>query len=396
MNVKSRSPAIFLLATVWVVLGLSSQPQAALAQQQVRTLQLATLTGEVIDVRVPDDIRPGDQITGSVVVPKDKEGKLSATLQGAVIEVRNEKTSVGDRIFTFAVPAGLSAIPLLIKDKGGRTIAETTAPVNVPTLPTPAPGHPTITAEDMPLPELPTPGTFGPMNYGQPDRPLTVNGNFDGNAQNTQVTVGGQPAEVIAESPRASFVQVPEDLLAGPTTIEVEESGVREEFPFQVVSLSLTADKTTLLRGESAAVNVTVTGLENLNLTRDRFRVDLANLSPSTVRFRETSGNVLTRNITPASARTGTFSYSTRVEGIEPGSYTLTATVTSSTCTDCWEQYERCLSRVRGSEERCYRNCDRSQAGTGCYLACSAAARAQELECWAQYIGCFRKKLFGL
>ena len=72
-----------------------------------------------------------------------------------------------------------------------------------------------------------------------------------------------------------------------------------------------------------------------------------------------------TRDITPQSVRGGTYRFNTNVVGVTPGSFTLQATVMSSTCTDY-------------------------------YLACSAAARAQELECFAEYVGCYRKKLFGL
>jgi hypothetical protein len=58
--------------------------------------------------------------------------------------------------------------------------------------------------------------------------------------------------------------------------------------------------------------------------------------------------------------------------------------------------YEKCVNAVAAREEACYRTCDKAKADTGCYLACSTAARAQELECFAEYVGCFRKKLFGL
>lgn len=395
MRFRIRKLGGSVVSTIWVTVWLTSQAQVAVAQQQVRTLQVATLTGEVIDVRVPADIRPGDQITGSVVVPRDKEGKPSATLEGAVVEVQNEKTSLGNRIFTFAVPLGLNAIPLLVRDKHGNVIAETTVPVNVPKVPAAAPGQPAINVQEIPLPQHPTPGKFAPMNFGQPGRPLVVNGNFDGNGRNTRVSIGGNQAELIAESPRASFVKVPDNLIAGRTTIEVEESGVREQFLFQVVNVGLAADKTTLLRGEKAKVTVTVSGLENLNLDRDRFRIDLVNLSPATVRFREATGDVLTRNITPASVRNGMFSYSTSVVGVAPGRFSITAAVTSSTCTECWDQYERCVNAVAEREKQCYRNCDQAKAGRECYLACSAAARAQEIECFAKYIGCVRKKLFG-
>lgn len=392
MNPHLRGVTIPSTLALSVGVALTLCPEPSLAQQGLRTMQVATLTGEVIDVNVPADIRPGDRITGSVVAPTDEEGKLSATLEGAVVEVEDTESSIGGRLFSFAVPAATAAIPLLIKDRSGRTIAETTVPVRPPAVEP----DPTIDPADVPTLDHPTPEGYAPFDYGQPGRPVTVQGPFDGDGTNTQVLIGGQPTTLIAESPRSSFHEVPETVPSGTTTLVIDEGGVREEFPFQVVGVGLSADKTTLLRGETATVSVTVTGLGNLNLERDAFAVDLSNQSPGTVRFREEAGNTLTRAIPPGAVRDGTYRFDTGVIGIDVGSYALTATVTSATCTDCTEQYERCLARSDAAERRCYRDCDRAGAGTGCYIACSASARLRETECFAQYIGCVRKKLFGI
>ncbi|HEX6746939.1 MAG TPA: hypothetical protein VF092_06545 [Longimicrobium sp.] len=396
MQSHHRHTAIRLAVGFQALLAAAAAPSALAAQEQLRTTRVGTLSGEVVELNLPADIRPGDQISGTVVVPEEAGRRPSATLQGAVVEVQGRRSAVRDRVFAFAVPAGAAAFALLLKDGSGRAIGETSVPVSPSLVPPGQPSRGAISRASLTPPATPRPGNFAPMYYGQPGRPATVTGNFDGDVANTRVSVGGRPTQLIAESPRALFYEVPQDAPSGRTTLAVEERGVREEFPLQVTSVALTAAKTTLLRGENEDVHVVVSGLENLELGRDSFRVELTNLSPQTVRFRDAPGTVLTRQIAPADVRAGSYSFDAGITGLSPGGYTLQATLASGTCRECWKAYEDCTAAADAEEQQCYKDCDRTNGGTTCYLACSAAARLQETECFTAYTGCMRRKLLGL
>jgi hypothetical protein len=355
--------------------------------QKVRTISVKTLNGEVVDVKVPNNIRPGDHISGSIITKFQ-----SSALQGAVVDVENKKTNVKDKIFSFIVPAGLASIPFLIKNDKGETLGMTQIPVNTPNIPQPA-GNITIPASQIQMPPQHTPGSFAPMNYCQPGEPLTINGFFDGNAANTKVSINNIPCEIIAESDRGSFVFVPQNLPPGRYPLAIDEGGVRQGFLIQAVITDLSSNKTVVQKNTKATITATVSGLENLDLNNNNFKLELTNGSPEIIQFRDANSTTITRDINSSNVKNGTFTFTTDITGITTGSYTVTSNLTSTTCTDCWKKYEDCIARCEAEEKKCYQDCDKGNKGISCYLACSAAARLCEAACFAEYLDCVRKKL---
>ncbi len=355
--------------------------------QTVSIISVKTISGEVIDVKVPNNIRPGDKITGSVVTKTP-----SSTLEGAVIEIDGKQTNVKDKLFKMLVPAGLASIPFIIRDNNGAELARTQIPVNLPNLPTPG-NNVTVPANQIPMPPQRSPGNFAPINYCQPGVPLTINGSFDGNAANTNVSINNIPCEIIAESDRGSFVNVPPDIPAGRASLSIQEGGATQTMYIQVITTNLTANKTVVQKNTKATVTATVSGLENLDLNNNNFRLELTNASPAIIQFRGVNTTTISRDITNSNVKNGTFHFTTDITGTATGSYTISSNVVSTTCTDCWKQYENCIAQVEADEKQCYKDCDNKNSGISCYLACSAAARIKESECFAQYLGCVRKKL---
>ncbi|HEY6063780.1 MAG TPA: hypothetical protein VIV35_09235, partial [Chitinophagaceae bacterium] len=354
--------------------------------QNVATVSVSTLSGEVVDVKVPNNIRPGDNITGSVVARTQ-----SSTLQGAVVDVEKNKTSLKDKLFSFIVPAGLASIPFLIKNDKGETLGMAEIPVNTPNIPTPA-GNTIIPASQIEMPPQHSPGNFVPVNYCQPGQPLTINGFFDGNAANTNVSINNIPCEIIAESPRGSFVQVPADLPAGKASLNIQEGGVTQTTAIQVITTNLSTNKKVVQRGTRAKVTATVSGLENLDLNNNNFKIELTNGSPGIIQFRDVTTTTITRDINSSNVKNGTFTFTTDIAGTATGSYTISSNVTSTTCTSCWEKYKNCIDNCEAQEKKCYEDCDKGNKGLGCYLACSAAARLCEAACWTEYLNCMRQK----
>ena len=84
----------------------------------------------------------------------------------------------------------------------------------------------------------------------------------------------------------------------------------------------------------------------------------------------------------------------TTLTGLQPGSFRLEANLMAGFCRECWKQYDDCLAPIEREEKQCYDDCDKSKSGTACFIACSTAARAEELECAAAYAKCFKDKLW--
>lgn len=355
--------------------------------QNVSTVSVSTLSGEVVDVKVPNNIRPGDNITGSI----STRGQ-SAKLEGAVIDVQDHKSNVKDRLFSFIVPAGLATIPFMIRNDKGETIGMTQIPVNTPNVPQPG-NNISVPANQIEIPAAHSPGNFAPMNYCQPGQPLTINGFFDGNASNTSVSINNVPCEIIAESPRGSFVQVPDNLHAGQATINISEGNATASMHIQVVTTNLSANKTVVQRGTNAKVTATVSGLENLDLNNNNFKLEMTNNSPAVVQFRGANSTTITKDINSGNVKNGIFTFTTDITGVSTGSYSIGSNVSSTTCTNCWQKYKDCIDKCEQAEKKCYEDCDKNNGGLGCYLACSATARACEAACFAEYLNCVRQKL---
>jgi len=98
---------------------------------------------------------------------------------------------------------------------------------------------------------------------GQNGRPGQIRGPFDGNSSTTDITIGGQPVTVIAESPRSCIFKSPAQNF-GPGEITVKENNVETKGAYRNLGVRLSAPKTNLLKGESTTVTITVEGLKGI------------------------------------------------------------------------------------------------------------------------------------
>jgi len=94
-------------------------------------------------------------------------------------------------------------------------------------------------------------------------RMSVVRGSLSGDGTKTRVSIGGKPVRIIAENPRSVFFEVPEDASAGYTTVVVEDEGRRAEIRVAVLTLSMSADRLKMKRGESTKFHVTISGPES-------------------------------------------------------------------------------------------------------------------------------------
>lgn len=237
-----------------------------------------TSYGRIV-VQLPDDIRAGDTISGTISMEPTGQTDTAmassrAKLGGLVIDTGQKRTKVNERQLLLTVGAEGGLIPIILRDPDMTTMAIAGSNASPPS---------------APMASLQPPGAVSPAA-----QPLSIPGNFDGNAANTQATINGQPTVVIAESPRQSIVNCPPGT-TGPVNIVVTDPKGSATAKTNIVGIKLSAPKTNLMRGERTILTVEIVGLQGL---REPLSVDLA-ASPN---VKLEGGNRQTIKIDPAKA----------------------------------------------------------------------------------------------
>jgi hypothetical protein len=274
------------------------------------TTTFDTLQGTV-SLNLPDDVAGGDTISGTVITEpkgttKDEQAKNQDSLNGYVVEVAKEDTPADQRQGTkWAIPPMVQFIPVVLKNRNGDIVARTQVPVNQGTVVKPKPN-----------------GDYSTPPFGQAGRPISVAGPFDGDFNNTEVNLGNNTAQFLAESPRKVIVRSPANLV-GPATIEVnEKSKVVARCHYQSIGVRLSADKLNLNRGEQTTLTVTLSGLEGAT---GPVPLQLTNASPSTVRMG--GGDTQSINAQPQEISGGVFTVKRTLTGVKPGAFSINAVV---------------------------------------------------------------------
>lgn len=313
---------------------------ASVSQSGVREIELNAGGGKV-KISLPDDMRAGDTISGTVYAEaggktETEQAKNSAELRGYVVEIAGSQQSPWETIgkglravIKFSLTEGKTPTGVL-KSKAGATISNFTIPVSSIGITTPPTSPPT--ANDFKLPTI-----------GQQGRPVTITGPFDGNFDNTRVSVGDQSTRLIAESPRKVVFSSPTkagdqstQLLVdsmrmamfpnpanvnGPTQITLNEGNIVKTGTFRNVGVNLTSPKTNLKRGEKTSINVQVTGLQGLTSP-----VPLQLVTTGGVNMQ--GGNTQNIQIQPKEVKSdGSFNRGFTVVATQAGVFNVTATV---------------------------------------------------------------------
>ena len=314
-----------------------------------------TLQGRVI-VNLPDDMRAGDTISGTVMVePKGKTSEEkesnSKLIEAWAVELDGVRATTSKPHFTWTprmpltpgeVRYQLKIVEILPgQTPSERTIAIAQLPgmtpsravinpdprIQQPTLPSAA----VITLDPL-IPKTPTGAVitanpsitsgFQVPALGQAGRPIIISGPFDGSFENTNLSVGGEKVPILAESPRKMVFESPTNR-TGPTEITLKEGNVETTSTYRNVGVNLTAPKTNLTKGESTTLTVTVEGLEGI---KSSVPLHLDNLVPSVVKME--GGDAQTRSIKPAEVKAdGTYQINRAIKGQQAGAFRVTATV---------------------------------------------------------------------
>ena len=259
-----------------------------------------------IHVNLPSDMAAGDTLSGTVIAePQGKNEKERAAnqgeLSGYVVEMEKQQASSTSRILKLAIPGASSTTYLILKDKERKEVAR----IEVPVLRQSPP------VEEFDLPTM-----------GQQGRSIEVGGRFDGDFSTTNLKVGGEDLEVLAESPRRVVARNTSNKF-GPTELEVGEHGRTARCEFRSLGLKLSAPKLDLLRGEQTTLTVRVLGLEGI---KETVPLVLENRSAAIISMGQ--GNLEQINVGPSQVQEGTYTIERPLTGIQGGTFTITATVT--------------------------------------------------------------------
>ncbi len=282
--------------------------QTITQQKGLTTLVFSTQHGSV-KIYLPDDIRPGDIISGTVVA--EPAGNNTRQTERNIAELSKYTLNIGGNRYT--MPVKQEPFKWIIPED-----RQLSAPVELLQPNGSGAGQLTLPFNAGPVTEPKTEGCVIP-SHALTAAPLQIKGSFDGDLSNTQCMIGTQPMAVIAESPRQCQVYYPETG-QGPRMMQVTENG-QDKCNRQIsgVDLQVTTGKLNLRKGENTYIDVRVTGLQQLP---DKATLTITNLTPGVVTM--TNGNLQVIPIwPPADSAEGVFSVHCPAQSITTGNFSV-------------------------------------------------------------------------
>jgi hypothetical protein len=317
----------------------------------LHTVRVDTANGRVI-VNLPDDMRAGDTISGTVVA--EPKGNTSEERKTNEVKLSDLKLNFGSRFPLDKKELMILITPrVIIQDEEGSAapspnranfttkVPETfdyTIGVNAPRTDTQTVTI-TINSPVWFIRDQAAENIFRLPEMGQQGRPLEIFGPFDGNVSNTTLRFGPPTSTVqdfeketenvsggfglirpLAESPRKVVCESPTNV-TGPVQIFVNEDGKTSTGPHRNLRLDLSAPKTNLTRGEKTVVTVEVRGLEGIK--KD---VPLQLDSKGVINME--GGNFQNLRIKPSEVTPeGRYTTNRAITGVQAGGFSVTATV---------------------------------------------------------------------
>ncbi len=319
---------LLIIFTSHTIIGKQHISSKSNTEWGVRSTTIKTDSGN-LTVNMPDDAALGDTISGTVVAEPAGETQQEQqanmdTLEGyvfdtpevpsKVVETEPEETPTGKpaskKVITMEIPAAITGeiIDLVLRDPKGNEVTELDVPVSPPSTYTP--------------PAAPKQGDYNLPEIGQAGRPIEMTGPFEGEIINTEVTIGGKKAKVVAQSPRKTVAETPRDVI-GPTNIELRQGYVTVKDQYRSIALRLSADKLTLMKGERTRLNIQIMGLQGLN---EPIPFRLVNQSPEVVSME--GGDTQIVNVSPEVVGSeGVYTISKILTGIQPGPFSISARI---------------------------------------------------------------------
>ena len=316
-------------------------------------------TATMVGVVVPNDCRPGERCSGRVVEdPKNFQGMPALRVVEMTVPVRHGddgkpmleelKLRIGDGLATDGSSCATGNVPA-----GGNlevSLASGDSPAVTERIST-ATGALRRPAEAI------HPQDFRTNPVYQPGTTQAISGPFTGSTFPTRISVGGKPAEILAESPGAVYFRVPSELPPGASDVVCEEGTTTATLPVSVLQLDMNADRLHLEKGETTAFHVVISGPDRLpesawsgaappsdllNLEELRRLAPHANLpapgkvlviiqnaSPDVVSMQGARGEVVVLELDRSAFAAGPYRYNGMLRSKRAGGFVVNATVVS-------------------------------------------------------------------
>lgn len=265
-----------------------------------------------IFVNFPDDAAAGETITGTIFAEPEGEGDESAAnleeLRKFVVAIGDKNVLVNEKSsqFDLVVPSTLKDASIAVQLVGDKkkVMARQAFPVLAQRRQQPT---------DVSLP-----------SYGRTGRFLSVACPCDGRIASTDyLKVGGKEVLMLAESPRQRAVLNTNEVI-GPTQLEFSERGQITKGAYRNISLTMTASKLNLLKGEQATLRIQVRGLENL---KEAVPLRLTNRSTSVLTLG--GGNEQALTIRPSDVQAGgVYTTERTLTGVAVGAFSIDGIIT--------------------------------------------------------------------
>src|SRR5579864_4422828 len=218
-EVRATVLALVALLAVCVVLALRELSRAGAPSRTHRRAVFVGLVmprrarpGERVSVRMvgdPEDYRKVselDVVTTEVELPVDEAGHPS--FDNVVVDMGDGRKQPATRPITFNVPPEAESVPVTIGVSGYPSHTK----------------HLAATVE--PVREQARPSSIYKMQEICPESGVVpIHGPFDGNAQDTSVTVGGEQATVLVETFDAAYFVVPANAQNGRNRVILRKGG---------------------------------------------------------------------------------------------------------------------------------------------------------------------------
>ena len=288
--------------------GLFSVSAQKISSEKGLTTAVFNVPAGTIKVYLPDDIRPGDVISGSIIA--QPLGKNEKQTEKNLAELK--KYSVGFNNEKFAVAGANNSIRSLIKS-GIPVNGDMKFTISVSTLK----GE----VVEVKVPQAvknPVFAECGIPTHALANAPLTIPGKFDGDATNTQCSLDNKPLEILAESPRQCIMTFPENA-KGIESLRIQENGSQPcTKNVAVVIMNIEAGKLNLLKGEQTFIDVKITGLQGLPglalLTLNNITGNIVSMQPA---------NNIIIPLNPDSVGDGNFYRHFNIQSINNGSFAV-------------------------------------------------------------------------
>lgn len=317
---RAAAGAATLWAAVllWLLLAAAAAaapPETGLVRRDGLLTARFALSEGTVQVHLPEDLVAGETVSGTVTVtvagdtPRRREraaqhlARLTLSVGGQTRPLTSSPFQGSSVCGTLRCvedeSSGEAAVPVLLNDPKGRPLAEVRLPLAT---------EPARAGTDY---------LYRPV--GVAGQSLEIRGVFDGDGATTRATVGGVPAETVAESPRHAFVAVPPSAM-GPTWLELSEDGARYSGAFRSLAAQLSPGKPVLAAGERTTLRLSIHGLSQLDA---EMPLQIVSLDPQTTLLE--SGAVQTLHVHPSEVLAGgSYLWIGTALGVTPGPVELT------------------------------------------------------------------------